>query len=772
MVGAAIGAIIGMGAGALGFTIAGFTAGTMWLAGAALGYMYDQYSSMDMNSASPTYSLGQLNNTKSQLVPIPVVYGKCRVGGNVIIQDFLDDDKEKMNMFVAVSEGPIQSISNVMANDVNPETLDDCSFSKYLGTSTQTKDSRHPSDIPQNLIDQGYTGDYKDLAYIALTLKAQKKLTGNPTISSIVEGRKVWTPEGVQYSRNPVWCLIDLLSHTRYGLGMWDESNNSPNWDLIDYDTAVYSATYCDQIVGDGPRFTLDYVVDVQKSCIDIIKDILSNFRGFIVARDKLEIHVDRPSTVYKYVDQSDILEGSFSWEQKSGEDMPNRFVLNWINPDDHYESNAYIIEDYDRINAEGINQQQFDLLGTTRKEQVARMGAYLVDTANGVRDFCSFGLALDNADIEVGDVIGVTHDLPGWGDYDGEHASNPEKLMRVAKVEDIEESDGLEYVQVMCTEYVAEVYNDRAGDIPEKVDTGLDNPWECPNVTDVLAEEFIQVHSDGMVTSNIDITWQDPNVMLSGVEILLLEEGESLWNSFGIVSPGIENFVIRNIRSDQTITVKIVAINTKYIKASGVAANVTLYGKALPPGPPTNLAIAGGAQHIAISWDNPSDFDFSHVDIVEYKGTAQPGDVSLGTIVASISGNSFTRGGLDDLQTYWYWVRSVDTSGNTSDWVGPMSGVTKNTEIPEITETMIADDAISTPKLQTNAITSSVIASNAVTSDKINVANLSAINADMGTLIAGIAKSADGKIQLDLNNKRILVYDASGTLRVRLGAL
>jgi len=61
-----------------------------------------------------------------------------------------------------------------------------------------------------------------------------------------------------------------------------------------------------------------------------------------------------------------------------------------------------------------------------------------------------------------------------------------------------------------------------------------------------------------------------------------------------------------------------------------------------------------------------------------EYKGTAHPGyDPSIGTLIASISGNSFTRGGLDDLQTYWYWIRSVDTSGNTSAWVGPVSGVT-----------------------------------------------------------------------------------------------
>lgn len=772
MAGAVIGAAAGMLAGAAGFTVLGLTAGTMWLAGAAIGSLFDNRSQMGFNQNSPTYSLGPLQNTKSQLMPIPIVYGKCRVGGNIIIQDFLDDKKERMNLFVAISEGEIQSITEVKANDQYPYNLEDCSFGVYLGTSWQQKDSRHPT-ISSELSAKGYDGRYRNLAYIALTLKAQQKLSGNPTISCIVEGRKVWTPQGVMYSRNPVWCLVDLLSHPRYGLGMWDYSNNQPNWDLIDYDAAMYSAQYCDMVVGTGPRFTLDYVVDTQKPCLDILRDILSNFRGYIVARDKLEIHVDRPSTVYKYIDQSDIIEGSFSWEQKSGEEMPNRFVLNWINPNDHYESNAYIIEDIDRINEEGVNQQQYDLLGTTREEQVARMGAYLVDQANGVRDFCSFGLALDNADIEVGDVIGVTHDLPGWGNYDGKHPTVQPKKMRVVRIEDIEEPNGLEYVQVMCSEYIEEIYNDRLGDIPIKIDTGLENPWQCPNVTNLTATEFLQIHPDGTVSSNINISWHDPNVMLNGVEVLMLEEGGMIWKSCGIISPGVENYVIRNVRANQTLSIKVVAINTKGIKAPGVVTSIILWGKAAPPGPPTNLSVAGGAQHIALSWDNPPDVDFSHVDIVEYKGTAHPGyDPSIGTLVASISGNSFTRGGLDDLQTYWYWIRSVDTSGNTSDWIGPMSGVTKTTEIPLITETMIADDAISTPKLQTNAVTSDKIAANSIVASKINVDALSAISADLGTVTAGIAKSADGKLVIDLANRTIRVYDDNNTLRVQLGAL
>jgi predicted phage tail protein len=201
----------------------------------------------------------------------------------------------------------------------------------------------------------------------------------------------------------------------------------------------------------------------------------------------------------------------------------------------------------------------------------------------------------------------------------------------------------------------------------------------------------------------------------------------------------------------------------------------------------------------IKLSWTNPSDPDFSHVDIVEYKGAAQPSDPSEGTLVASINSTSLTRAGLEEAMTYWYWIRSVDTSGNVSAWLGPVSGVTQMTVIDTIniadlaiTETKIANDSISAPKLKansvdankitagavttekiaTNAITTDRIAANAVTADKINVNMLSAIAADLGTVTAGVAKSADGKFEIDLVNRTLKVFDDQGRLRVQLGKL
>ena len=51
-----------------------------------------------------------------------------------------------------------------------------------------------------------------------------------------------------------------------------------------------------------------------------------------------------------------------------------------------------------------------------------------------------------------------------------------------------------------------------------------------------------------------------------------------------------------------------------------------------------------------------------------------------------------------------------------------------------------------------------------------MEVDSLSAVTADLGTVTAGVAKSADGKFKIDFNERWLKVWDEAGTLRVHLG--
>ena len=299
---------------------------------------------IDIGENSPSYAFGPLQNTKTQMLPIPIIYGgPVKVAGNVFYERFLDAEKTRVYRYIGISEGPVESIYDVYANEFNINDpfngravtyqwkqqitvyvdgggdsgqprprkvwtwvncsksqylsqtdenmrrildtdgqtvitmpIKDCSASVYLNTTSTTRDSRDPS---------GRRPYPNDLAFVAVTLKAQENLSGNPIITSMVKGMKIWTPTGTKFSRNPAWIIRDFLTNTRYGLGIPSAK--------LDHASFLAAANYCDELVGGLPRFSLDYIIDTQKSAIDILSEMLSCCRGYVLHREKIGLYID-----------------------------------------------------------------------------------------------------------------------------------------------------------------------------------------------------------------------------------------------------------------------------------------------------------------------------------------------------------------------------------------------------------------------------------------------------------------------------------------------
>ena len=87
-----VGALVGIAAGAAAAsTAAGVTVAAGAMIGFSVGNSYDNYKeakefqeSMNQSKNSPTYSFGPISNTKSHQIPVPVVYGRNLVAGNII----------------------------------------------------------------------------------------------------------------------------------------------------------------------------------------------------------------------------------------------------------------------------------------------------------------------------------------------------------------------------------------------------------------------------------------------------------------------------------------------------------------------------------------------------------------------------------------------------------------------------------------------------------------------------------------------------------------
>ncbi len=646
MPGAAIGALLGF---AFSSTIIGWGLAATWLGaviiGASIGSLFDA-PSIDLSGSTPNYAFGQLSNTKSQLLPIPIVYGRCRMGGNIFMQTFYDDSLQKMDMFVGVSEGPIQSIKSVYANDLvlideNGDVvheLAESSLNLHLGAPDQVADSRDPG-----------ANAYPNTAYIALTLKAQDGLSGNPVISSIVEGRKVWTPSGTVFSRNPAWIVYDFLTNTRYGVGIPTE--------YIDLDSFTAAATYCDHPIDGEPRFTLDYIIDTQRPAVDHLQAMLGCFRGYFLARDKIELHVEQAGSVYKALGPDNFVKGSFTWWQKSGDDSPNRIVIEWIDPNNHYEQSSAPFEIQEDIIARGVFEKSISLLGVTRPEQVGRLGNYLLETARRVQNFCAFQVSLQDADIEAGEIISITYpDFTGWS----------AKPFRVLAVQD-EGQTGT--VTITCAEYDAAVYSDDGLNVDSPVQDSP--PVTYDDVYALTLEDVGHQEGDGTWVPIIRASWQNPSDYTpTAINVrwrYVVDEGEpeEKWTLHVNSTRLITQTNIPSLETGRTVEIWVNCVRPDTGKeTTGKIASIVVGKDVVPPDAPTGLTATGWFGSIILEWINPPDPDLSHIEIWENAVDDRDSAVKI----ADAKGTSYMRY-LGSFQGRYYWIRAVDLSGNISEW-------------------------------------------------------------------------------------------------------
>ena len=584
-IGALIGAIVGGAAFTAGVTWFGATLFASVLTGAALGYtLFDQR----LEQASPTYDFGPLQNTRSQLLPVPVIYGRNKVAGNIIYQS---EPGKTINMLVALGEGEIQSVTDIWANDIPIGDVKDATYTVYYGTGTQNPDPRNANNEA-----------LRHAAYIACTFTANEQVSGSaPTVTAIVEGLKVDVWDGTawvkQYSRNPAYCLLDFLTSTRYGLGV--------PLNKIDRESFKSVAAYCDELVDGEPRFQLDIVIDSHMDGPDAISAILATFGGFLVYSDgMIRLRVERSEAPVQAFTMDNIVEGSFSYAKAKRKDVPNRIVVEFIDPnapEGAWERSKIVAEDEVDMDLTGeVREKVIQLWGVTRHTQAGRMARFYLDSARRCNTFCEFKVGIGALACEVGDVIKISHDVPGW----------TEKLFRVLAIEE-EENDEM---KLSCREYDPGIYHDQGVPYTPPAAPGLPNPFAPPpHVTNVQAVEQSKQLGDGSYIPEILLTWTKPDYMHWHHAAIYVSEDDGIsWHLRGI-SVG-EEFVLTPCVKGQKYISKVVSVTNRDVAAdfaTAPTATVVVGADTTPPEMPTGLAGTFSGLNAIFTWDPCQAEDF-----------------------------------------------------------------------------------------------------------------------------------------------------------------
>jgi hypothetical protein len=212
----------------------------------------------------------------------------------------------------------------------------------------------------------------------------------------------------------------------------------------------------------------------------------------------------------------------------------------------------------------------------------------------------CSLTGLMDSLILTVGDVVKVTHNLPGWVDLE-------------FRINEASESENEE------VSYIFELYDDAfyaINDIiPEvSVFTTLPKPFVTPDdATNLSLSEDGYFNNDGAYVPTLTLIYDLPqdNIFWDKALIQISTDGGSSYVDYGEDTSRGTGFTIDatqgRFQVGQTVTARVVSISTNNIYADASTAPIIsnlIDGQAVDPATPSGLQLEGASDPMNYTWD------------------------------------------------------------------------------------------------------------------------------------------------------------------------
>jgi hypothetical protein len=658
---------IGAAAGAAAFTASIALIAGAFVVGAALGNYVMEGMVQDQEGIAGTNA-----TVREPAVTRKVIYGEARTGGAIVFIDSSGTDNKYLHLVIAFAGHEIESYEKIYFDDrlvwsggsYQGDWADYAELNFHKGDQTAAD---------SNLVSRavGWNSDNKLLgtAYIYARLTYdQEELNGVPNISAVIKGKKVYNPITAQtaYSTNPALCIRDYLLDSKYGLG--EVSAN------IDSASLTAAINKCDENIalsagGTEKRYTCNGILDTGRSRKSNIRSLLKCMGGKLVySGDKYFIVPAYYTTPVMTIDES-LLAGDVKIRTKQS----RRQLYNGVKGTYVSKENNYIVSDYpaqisSTYEAEDGDPIYMDLqlpfvATNTQAQRLAKIALLQSRQQQSITLPCN----LAALKFKAGDNIQVTYAKMGYSS----------KVFEVQNYSIKLDKSGQIIVDVEAIETASAIYDWNTSDEEDFLAAGeidLYNGSVAEPPTSLSLAKSTTINDDGTAIENIVATW-------TASADVFVDKYEVEWSTDNTVFTGVvtdgTRFTIENVIAAQTYYVRVRGVNNLGVKSTYATANITASGDTTAPAVPTGLTATPSYQQIRLNWTNPSDNDFSHVEIQR----REAGDTFAS--IASVSGGrgeaaEFVSAGLDDETEYFHRIRSVDYSGNTSAYVTAVSATTE----------------------------------------------------------------------------------------------
>jgi len=381
---------------------------------------------------------GIIANKSSSNDPIPVIYGRRRVGGT---RAFISttkgneatsgnaDGTNVLNMILILAEGEVGAIKKIFFNDTviyNGGSTSDTAGSSggkeitgyadtkygstyiafYPGSDTQSVDTTMQTSIGSSVWTS--TRTLTGLAYLAMKLPVDADYNGAvPEVTVEFDGKKIRNAASTGSTvtgadQNPADVMLDYLTNSRYGKGLADAD--------IDLPSFVSARNYFDN--SGSPRFKVNGFLNTDKTMFDNVEEITEMCNAMLIydkGKYKLKNRAQSESSTFSFT--RDTIIGDIDIQLPPKTVKFNKFEVQYGNSANDYNDDVKIVSSGTFLTEDNSTE----LIGRTDQTlisdeaQATQLATYLMNDSRH-QEVISFKAPHSAIDVSAGDVIDVTH--------------------------------------------------------------------------------------------------------------------------------------------------------------------------------------------------------------------------------------------------------------------------------------------------------------------------------------------------------------------------
>jgi hypothetical protein len=656
------------------------------------------------------------------VAPRRFVYGEMVVNGHLIFQETAGTDNKDLYRVVYLGEGPINAATEIYFNEVEQTLSGDLdgagasiSSGSYSGYGTfrvgVNGNSGSSSSVVNLTANTSWTSNHKMTgnSWLAYKLVHNNEVwtQGIPQVRVKVQGRKIYDPRldggGVgggsgshrydddttwAFSNNSALCILDFLL-------------NGMSVDPSDIDMAAMraAADICDENVNiqlangsnsTQARYTTNGVSFLNDEVIATLEQLLVPCHGTLVEEAgvlRLLVPKDSSSVVVGLTEDDIVSELNININSEVAGRI-NKVSGTFTDKDSDFQQTDFSpISSASLIASDGREHlQQIDLTMITDEARAQRL-ASIVLKENSLTNTIELVLKPKFSYLKVMDVVTVTFEPEKLANVGTDSIVTTATKWRIASYQLTPQGA----VKVSLEEYADSSYTWNTADHDYLTRTALADSFidtiTAPTLGTPAKENFLDEAGNQVLAMRVPVThgghpnftfteikllkhrYNSSNVLqqTSTFESVSLTETESsvLFSGMSSTPPigSSSGDYIRHSISARTHTENGKVSSEAVISQAAILSGGYINKDTTAPSVPTNVSADGTLNAVVISWTNPSDIDLGSSSI--YRNTSN--NSGTASFIGKSSGTVFTDSGLNNSQSFYYWVSSVDRVGNES---------------------------------------------------------------------------------------------------------